>query len=278
MYVHRPPLTTTASMPQQLPVSSPNDAVLDHPSKPISRKRKSGPPRSALSQIEEHLAEHCSVLEPLDARDEGSSFSDDDSIVCVLLGLETDSEDEGDLEGNPLIAAPYHPTKQEHSIPQYASRDVQCPRSPTDVGLPRVPYKIREFDITALSTSTDARPRDADQEDHLQQQTVSFNENATITSSKAKHNAQSKHDLDTASKGGCKKHHSELYYSMMMAMFQADESTTKSASSALALTVPTEIKPEFPVGALDERGESCRSCPWSRVPCPRRSRASMINT
>jgi hypothetical protein len=79
--------------------------------------------------------------------------------------------------------------------------------------------------------------------------------NATITSSKAKQNAQSKHDLDTASKGRCKKHHSELYYSMMMAMLQADESTTKSASSALALTVPTEIMPEFPVGTLDERGE-----------------------
>jgi hypothetical protein len=231
--VQNPLLNTAASMSQP-PVSSLNDAVPDQTFEPNPRKRKPSSLRSAPSQIDEHLAAHCSVLEPLDVRDEGSSFSGDDSIVCALFELDTDSEDEGDVEENfpsaPIVAQ-CNPTKQEHEAAQCAPQDLDEPRFPTETVQPCVPYKIREFDVVALSTTTNARPRNAnnsDQEDHPQHETVSsYNENVKTTSSRAPTDAQSKPDLETASTERHKKHHSELYYSMMMAMLQAEESTTK---------------------------------------------------
>jgi hypothetical protein len=180
-------------------------------------------------------------------RNEGSSFSGDDSIVCALL--ESDSEDEGDLEDNfptaPIMGA------------QCAPQDLDSPRYPTEPVLPCVPYKIRDFDVMALSTSTNARPRNAnnsDKEDHPQHETVPYNENVQTTSLRAAKKAQSKQDSDTASKERNKKHHSELYYSMMMAMLQAEENTTKSASPSLALTVAPNSKLESPIN-LNDRGE-----------------------
>jgi hypothetical protein len=237
--------------------------VLDQAFAPNPRKRKSSTPRSAPSQGDDYLAAHCSVLEPLDVQEEGSSFSGDDSIVCALFGLETDSEDERDLEENfpsAPIVAPCNPKTQEHEVAPCAPQD--NPRFLSETMPPCVPYKIREFDVVALSTLTNARPHNAnnsDQEHRPQHETVSYNENVKASSSRAETDAQFKQDPDTAIKERHKKHHSELYYSMMMAMLQAEESTTTSASSALALPVPPEIKPESPVlpvlATMDDRGK-----------------------